>query len=388
MAIGEFATRLSRGISRRLVEDWAVHPSIVGWRHLRCLPIEGAGETVSCELDRGPRAAGTLLPLNVSSVEDLPSDRGHWGQSFRDVATRPPSEFRIVRARNVSVLRAFDRWRNEFYLLLAADGRSLGVRGTGLRAEHRPGLKERRASDVAKSGAWILGQWKENYFHWTTEILPRVLALVEAGLGDRTVLPVTHAADGFMAESLQNLSPSVQDSPSFAADRMEFEELFLADSGAPNGTLLRRLARALGGAPSASPSRRIFVSRAGAERRRLRNEGDLVKRLKPIGFEPVQLESLSWREQVGLMGETAILVAPHGAGLANALFLPPAAAVVEILDPAYTVPCFFDLSVSIGLQYRYVLGVAGESRPGEWRDFSVEPLEVERACREALDGLP
>ncbi len=58
----------------------------------------------------------------------------------------------------------------------------------------------------------------------------------------------------------------------------------------------------------------------------------VVALLAEHGFEAIFMEDLSLAEQIRLMGETAVLLAPHGAGLTNMMFCAPGTQVVEIAD--------------------------------------------------------
>jgi capsular polysaccharide biosynthesis protein len=73
--------------------------------------------------------------------------------------------------------------------------------------------------------------------------------------------------------------------------------------------------------------------------------------LEQAGFERVEMEQLSFAAQAALMAETAVLLAPHGAGLTNMIFAPAGAQVLEIADPAYPNPNFFALAGAMGHAY-------------------------------------
>ncbi len=77
-------------------------------------------------------------------------------------------------------------------------------------------------------------------------------------------------------------------------------------------------------------SRRLYVSRTDATNRRVVNEPDLTAKLRALGFEIVVLGGLSFYEQIVLFSDAAVIVGPHGAGLANMAFAPSGAAIVEL----------------------------------------------------------
>lgn len=96
--------------------------------------------------------------------------------------------------------------------------------------------------------------------------------------------------------------------------------------------------------------RRLYVTRAGAHRRRVVNE-DAVRELAAArGFETVALETLSLAETAALMSEAEMVLAPHGAGLANIVFCPPDCRVVEFFSHHIS-PEYWLLAARMGLDY-------------------------------------
>jgi capsular polysaccharide biosynthesis protein len=120
----------------------------------------------------------------------------------------------------------------------------------------------------------------------------------------------------------------------------------------------------------------VFISRGAAARRRLSNEDDLWPILARAGFEKVQMERLAFSQQVALMRQTAVLVAPHGAGLANMMFCPTGARVVEIADLEFPNPNFYALAAAMGHSY-WLLAASpcGLGAPPE-RDLRLDPAAL------------
>ena len=86
------------------------------------------------------------------------------------------------------------------------------------------------------------------------------------------------------------------------------------------------------------PPRTITVlDRKGQHGRSYFNPGDVLAAAHATGL-PVTvipaMHELSWAAQVEAMARTGILVAPHGAALANLMFLPQHAVVIEVSLPA------------------------------------------------------
>ena len=130
--------------------------------------------------------------------------------------------------------------------------------------------------------------------------------------------------------------------------------------------------------------RRLYVSRADAKLRRITNESQLLPTLAQQGFEAVLPGTLPLREQVALFMGAEAIAGPHGAGLANLLFAPSGARVLEILPSSMLREHYFLLSISMGQAYRALIGGAA----GFLERFSVDPKQVERSLRELMHTGP
>jgi hypothetical protein len=79
-----------------------------------------------------------------------------------------------------------------------------------------------------------------------------------------------------------------------------------------------------------SPTRKIYISRKKAQRRKISNEIELEILFKKYNIESVSFEDLSFSDQVILMSETKLIIASHGAGLTNINFLQVKTHVIEL----------------------------------------------------------
>ena len=83
------------------------------------------------------------------------------------------------------------------------------------------------------------------------------------------------------------------------------------------------------------PHRIVLLSRNGAKWRRVPNEDKLIQKLKQSNYnvESVKFENLSLKEEITLMSETKIFIAPYGAGvMASSCFLPSTSTCI-IINP-------------------------------------------------------
>jgi capsular polysaccharide biosynthesis protein len=101
--------------------------------------------------------------------------------------------------------------------------------------------------------------------------------------------------------------------------------------------------------------RRIFISRRKTGTRTLANEGQLEKLLHAKGFETHFMEQYSLATQARLIREAEVIVATHGAGLANLMFARPRTHVIEIVPAGrYNATCYPEKSRVFGLHHQLV----------------------------------
>eukprot|EP00927_Polykrikos_kofoidii_P046084 TRINITY_DN40277_c0_g1_i1.p1 TRINITY_DN40277_c0_g1~~TRINITY_DN40277_c0_g1_i1.p1 ORF type:complete len:539 (-),score=61.36 TRINITY_DN40277_c0_g1_i1:16-1632(-) len=109
----------------------------------------------------------------------------------------------------------------------------------------------------------------------------------------------------------------------------------------------------------------VWVSRRSARFRRCLNEGEAVQELKmSLGFNVTLLDpgELPLLRQIAVFATTSAVVALHGAGLSNAVFMPPASRVVEVMPHGFHSRAIAQLLEDL-LHYEQVEAVPGASVP-------------------------
>jgi capsular polysaccharide biosynthesis protein len=107
--------------------------------------------------------------------------------------------------------------------------------------------------------------------------------------------------------------------------------------------------------PRSEDRRRIYITRtAGAHNRAVVNEPELMRQLERRGFEIVDPSTLSATGQIEIFSSASVIVCGHGAALANLVFAPPGAAVVELFPAGDVLPDYWRLASSAGVTYRYL----------------------------------
>lgn len=368
-------TRVSARLVQRLPAAWrgyrwTEHETVQAYfdRH----PVVPGGREQYATV-HAPQQADNPLPCNVASREELPADRGWWGYSFRDVPSRAGGETFIATLRDCHVAWYRDPAKaDEFHpAILNADGRALDLRELRFRGPHAEVLRRERATRVA-SATWIAERVYDNHSHWLTAHLPKLLLLAERHQLDGVMLPPERTP--LMDQSLRRLGFEPAQFRVFDARRpLRVDALTIVGTDRFRPELLNLVRRAYAPREAVRGKRRVFISRGNASRRRLLNEDAVTALLAPAGFEIVRMEELSFDAQVRLMQETAVLVAPHGAGLTNMLFCAPGTHVVECADLGFPNPNFYALASALGHRYWLVPAEAhGDCHPLA-KDLRIDP---------------
>ena len=225
--------------------------------------------------------------------------------------------------------------------------------------------KIRRPVPLSGTVAVVATTLGEGYSHWLIEELPRLLALGPTASVATKI--IAHAEQPFAraALALHGWRGEVIEPKRYA--HYVCEELLVPSLPGSEGRTTPEVVRRVRAfvAPwhdaSAGPrGERIYISREQARRRRVVNEEDLWTQLERRGFVKLRLEELTWREQINVFRRAKVVVAPHGAGLANLVFCSVGTRVVEFFNRGYMNGNFWRLAALNDLDYRAVVPAGPE----------------------------
>jgi Glycosyltransferase 61 len=128
-------------------------------------------------------------------------------------------------------------------------------------------------------------------------------------------------------------------------------------------------------------SKLVFISRRDSPKVRLSNEGAIFERLSDIGFSAYTLSNMSLDDQIELFANAKMVVAAHGAGLTNIMYM-DRGKLFEIHTEKF-VDFFYNISYQLGLEYFSVL--ASKDSSGS---FECDPELVAVMVRAALKMTP
>lgn len=99
----------------------------------------------------------------------------------------------------------------------------------------------------------------------------------------------------------------------------------------------------------------FYIDRRGSINRPLINEDELIDALEERGFAIVQLENLTFDEQVLLFHQAKYIISAHGAGLTNIVFSQPETKIIEIMPHTLMHWCYRQLAMINDLSYDCII---------------------------------
>lgn len=358
--------------------EYGLPPALLGWRWRRRESVE----SYLARTDRSRFKQTVLpairsdypLPCNIAERDQLDRDGALWGYSMFDVPEREAGESYLAQVGDCRLLFFETPGKGDFFpAIVTPDGTSLECREISYRPGHAAQSVTEGEVQHFKRATWILERAYHNHSHWLTAHLPKLLMLREHGELDTVLMPRRRTA--VMDASMRMLGVDPERFQAFDRHRpIHVEHLTLVVTDRFDPRLMAAVRDAFldeNGANKAA-RRKIFISRAKSRGRRLANEADLWSRLAPRGFERVFMEELSFAEQVRMMQECRILLAPHGAGLTNMIFCRPGGHVIEMADPDFPNPNFYALASALGLGYWLLHEEASDEPNPLDRDLTVD----------------
>ncbi len=209
---------------------------------------------------------------------------------------------------------------------------------------------------VSKPVIFIIEKSNLAYFHWMTEVIPRLIAGGEPIRNFTLVLPGSYRQNNFISQSLEILGFNYL---YFTKDYYYLKNAYyithFASPGNFHDYFIQKIRSAFTDIKMLDlPEKCIFISRRKANYRKINNEQALYALLVELKFEIVYCEDLSLQDQILLFSRTKVLVSNHGAGLTNMLFMQKGTSVLECRcnNDSHN-NCYFALSSSLGINYYY-----------------------------------
>ena len=232
-----------------------------------------------------------------------------------------------------------------------------------------------------------------NYYHWMFDVLPR-LHLLEKWRGAIDLYALPRAASSVQKKSLAELGVGAEQILELTSQqRLRCRRILLPSLPGSEGNyppwsieyLRRELLPRSSGIAGAGPL--VYLARGEVAARSPVNERALIAALSEIGYAIVFAEKYSFLEQVAIFRDAKVVVAPHGAGLANIVFSTDLK-LVELFAREYVrFDCFYTLSQVLGFSYQYRIFPSGASAGLNWGQSIVDVEEVRSVSRNLAKTL-
>jgi hypothetical protein len=248
-----------------------------------------------------------------------------------------------------------------------------------------------------RTGIAVTPEAVGNYYHWILDLLPRLSLIKKAGVGfdSFTRILINGSCARYETESLAAIGAPLE-KISYVDEHRRFrlESATIPSMDQSSQIVAPWKVRALRGLRDSLPNngrsspRRLYLSRRNAAVRRILNEDRLSPLLEKAGFASVELESRSWAEQVQMFAGAEVVLAPHGAALANIVFCKPETLIAEINTRAGYRDFYLRLAATASLQYRVLEAEPSATASGstfraaENEDMIVDEHTLDRFLRE------
>ena len=257
-------------------------------------------------------------------------------------------------------------------------------------------------SDGDGCATTIGDQWS-NYYHRYVDIIPKAFALRDPRLSDKKIN--LYITDYFRKDDIEIVEAMVPDNVEVKQislrRRIRVDEYIHLPRLSINRNKPCKNHSSLGYLPDAYVEyyrglvgdlwgikwhngggvKNIYISRRKANKRRIQNEDEVENVLSKYGFETVVLEDMTVKEQAARFSEAKIVVAQHGAGLTNLLYLPKGSSVIEIFSSYRQDPEIYYSEASQKLSFAYHFIMAGSGLYTKSSDFVVDPDRIDNIVK-------
>ncbi|WP_417329145.1 glycosyltransferase family 61 protein [Halomonas cupida] len=204
------------------------------------------------------------------------------------------------------------------------------------------------------------------YSHWLLDLIPKIHAVKSAGhnLDDFDHIYVNYYNSSFKYESFRTLGIPEEKVIDFSSFPKTFEADCVVTVTPCRSSLytpdwVENYIRSifLHDNKNNGERKKLYISRSKGNSRRILNEAALLEKLIPLNFEVVYFEDLSLSETAHLMSSSSVIVAPHGAGLANLVFCEEKVSICEIFSQHISSE-YYKFSKKKGFNYHPLQGLS------------------------------
>lgn len=220
---------------------------------------------------------------------------------------------------------------------------------------------------ICSETAIVFDDWSANYFHWITEVVPRLVKLEELKNNIKIRIPDFILRLNFVRDTitlfrhLHFLELTINKKTKFLIKKVYLCDLKI-NSGNYHPEVIKQAKAFILNAMMPFSSfkyftpQRVFIHRDNLGERGIMNFADIKPLLDSFNIQVINFGELKLHQQIELMQNCELLMGVHGAGLTNMIFLPRGSRVFEFrrFDDSSN-NCFFSLASACDLSYYYQL---------------------------------
>ena len=209
----------------------------------------------------------------------------------------------------------------------------------------------------------------DSYFHWMTDVLPRVRLAERAGYEvehfDHFI--VNKVKTDYQKETLKylkipfnRLREISRKANGYLCQRSVLPSLPSYPGAVPLETI--QYVRSIIPETPTRKGVKLYIERGKSKRRRISDETRIIEWLQTKSFMIIDCGEMSVADQAAAFAHAELIVAPHGGALTNLMFCREGTKVVELLSSKYPNPCYRNLCGVAGLPY---IGIIGNNQKSE-----------------------
>lgn len=366
-------SRLRKALKSREIRHQAtvlgfhVAPSVLRARHFyhRAAPIEAVARRAlfhdAQQIDRPLTDAQIDFIRRHAAQNDAPYAEDYW---------RPPWRFEHV------FYELEDVWMTGHTGNLVDPRRNAVINNDGETPDRNRDRVARLTATRPIEAVALPARRYSSYFHFTLDIALPFVAYFESGAAIDAPHVILHAPDSpaFAQETLKAIAAAYDvelRALDPAAKTLCARAVFYRRSrpaadwyGAKPETArrLRDILLAHFGRDPAPAHAGLYLERAGAKLRNLRNAEEVRAAARAAGLRVFQPEAGNFADQVALSAGARAFFGVHGAAMTNILFAPPGAKVVEVFGRNFAKSVYLALAHMLGHAHTPVLGGADDGR--------------------------
>lgn len=197
--------------------------------------------------------------------------------------------------------------------------------------------------------------WSKNYWHFTFEILPKLLMMEEAGYDGKYLL-----FDNNDTKSMLKILGISEEKVLFHEEDYTYkvDELTILDAAEVYSDKLvnymdkqrEQVLNKLDLSDNKNYPKRLYIKRVGI--RKIKNEEELISFLKKYDFETIIPEEMSVEEEIKHFYFADVVISSHGAAFTNSLYMRPKSHIIELFSRNYINPGYIIfIANKYGLNY-------------------------------------